>query len=345
MKKLSVITALIGLSAFMSSFDCESPIDKGNSLAITANEFMWNNLHLGNYDSIPAILNKLEVAYAQDPNNMKVTAHLGFVHLWAFSERGRNPSVDGINAHIPLSNKYFKEAIKLNPNDPRLKGFQAATEMCEGALSKNPQMIISGYSNGKKAIKSWPQFNRFALSFVESLQEKHTPLFREGMRYQWEVINECSCKNLTRKKILANPDTILKQLMSELSNTKDPMIKRACWNTWIAPHNLEGFFMNFGDMLVKDGKLVEAKVIYSAAKLTPSYNEWPYKSMLEDRLRDMEQNEKEFNKPMELVNVHGTKQIFINSEVSCTGCHQMSKKEFMRSGYKEPGNEMYFTKR
>jgi len=29
--------------------------------------------------------------------------------------------------------------------------------------------------------------------------------------------------------------------------------KRVCWNSWIAPHNFEGFFLNMGDMLVKSG--------------------------------------------------------------------------------------------
>ena len=29
--------------------------------------------------------------------------------------------------------------------------------------------------------------------------------------------------------------------------------RRACWNSRIAPHNLEGFFLNMGDMLVKSG--------------------------------------------------------------------------------------------
>jgi hypothetical protein len=30
--------------------------------------------------------------------------------------------------------------------------------------------------------------------------------------------------------------------------------KRVCWNSWIAPHNFEGFFLNMGDMLVKAGR-------------------------------------------------------------------------------------------
>ncbi len=345
MKKIIIAFSITGFFIFITSFNNIIFSDAESSVSKSANRFMWNQLHLGNYDSIPQILKKLDQAYNEDPKNMKITAHLGFVHLWAFSERGRKPADESYGEHIPLSNRFFNEAIELNPNDPRLKGFQAATEMCKGALEKNPLLIANGYTKGKKAIDEWTQFNKFALSFIESLQPKNSVLFKEGLRYQWEVIDECSCKELTEKRILASPDSVLKSLIIELSKTKDKKIKRACWSTWIAPHNLEGFFLNFGDMLVKDGKLNEAKIIYGGAKLAPSYKEWPFKKMLEERIKNTEENELYFNQPIELVNISGTKQIFINSEASCVGCHQMSAKEFKIYGYKEPGDDIYFSKR
>jgi hypothetical protein len=50
--------------------------------------------------------------------------------------------------------------------------------------------------------------------------------------------------------------------------------KRACWNSWIAPHNFEGFFLNMGDMLVKVGDWRTAQKIYANAKLSPDYANW-----------------------------------------------------------------------
>jgi hypothetical protein len=105
-------------------------------------------------------------------------------------------------------------------------------------------------------------------------------------------------------------------------------IKRVCWNTPAVPHNYEGFLLNFGDMLVKAGEIEEARKIYSAARLSPSYKEWPYKDILEDRIRKAELNKNLFEKRPELVIESNDNQIFINSVFSCTGCHQTSKKEF-----------------
>ena len=61
------------------------------------------------------------------------------------------------------------------------------------------------------------------------------------------------------------------------SSEKRESYKRACWNSWIAPYNLQGFFRNFGDMLVKEGKPEIARKIYQTAMDHPDFETWPYK--------------------------------------------------------------------
>ncbi len=60
--------------------------------------------------------------------------------------------------------------------------------------------------------------------------------------------------------------------------------KRVCWNSWIAPHNFEGFFLNMGDMLGKSGDWQTAQKIYSNARLSRTYPVWTYRPVLEDRI-------------------------------------------------------------
>lgn len=321
---ISILTA----GAFLLSFigDEKSSASK-SALAISANQFMWDNLHQGNYDSIPAIISRLKAAYDKNPDNIDVTAHLGFTYLWSFCERGRGKIDSGLISNVFQSNRYFKEAIKLDPSDARLYGFQSATDICEGAIKKNLPMMAKGYMNSLLAIGKWPQFNKFAFSIVGSQRKKNTMVYKLGMKYQWQLIDECSCKKLDEKTVMAAPDSVLRDLIVELENSTDYKTKRACWNSWIAPHNLEGFFLNFGDMLVKEGQLEEAKEMYEAAKLAPSFNEWVYKDIIDERIRDLKLNRVEFNKPLDLY-TSNTHQIFINSTISCVGCHQMSKNEF-----------------
>ncbi|MGZ4055842.1 MAG: hypothetical protein ACXVPU_01230 [Bacteroidia bacterium] len=346
MKKKSAFIFILVIASFMMSFienkyECSTETE----LARSANKFMWDNFHLGNYDSIPAILKKLDEANSYTPEDYKIIAHLGFIHLWAFCERGRKAPDSSVTEHIYLSNYFFKKAIELNPNDPRIRGFQSSTDICEGALSENLLLIIKGYLNGLRSIKKWPTFNRSAVSFIESQRDSSSRMFKQGIKYQWKVIDECSCKKLDKKTIMASPQKVIADMISEVRNSQNLLIKRACWNSWIAPHNLEGFFLNFGDMLVKEGHSEEAKEMYSAAKLSPAYNDWAYKQVLEDRIKNIESDKKIFNKKLKLIYRKNEKQIFINSKISCVACHQMSKKEFEKAGYREPTDETYFIKK
>ena len=97
--------------------------------------------------------------------------------------------------------------------------------------------------------------------------------------------------------------------------------KRACWNSWIAPHNFEGFFLNMGDMLVKAGDWQTAQRIYSNAKLSSTYAQWPYRRALEERIRDARDNVTAFNASADAGGSE-PRRIMIDSVFSCMACHQ-----------------------
>jgi len=345
MKKLFLVCFVVlqtGCAFMLSYIRDKQPSLHETREAQEANEYMWEQFHLGNYDSIPSILEKLNDAYETDPNNVKVTAHLGFVYLWTFSERVRQDLKVRMLENVFLSNRFFKEAMILNPKDPRLDGFQAAVQLCEGALTNNREMLATSYFSGLKAIKKWPQFNRFALGYVESQLDTGSKIYKQGLRYQWHILNECSEMKLTKEKILECPNELLTRLFNTINNSTNPKIKRACGNTWIAPHNWEGFFLNLGDMLVKAGELNDAKIIYNAAKYAPSFNQWVYKNVIDKRIAEMNENKEAFNRHQNLIHLSYMPQMMINSEMSCMGCHEMSKQEFAQAGYQEPRMEIYF---
>jgi hypothetical protein len=311
--------------------------------ASAANAYMWEQLHQGNYDSIPAVLAKLHAAYEADPNDAQVTAHLGFVYLWTFSERIRSSSSDRMLENILLSNRFFKEAILLNPEDARLYGFQSAVQMCEGALTNNLEMLATAYFGGLKSIRKWPQFNMFALGYVEGQLDSNSVMYRQGLRYQWRIIDKCSPRKITRENILENPEEELQKLYAEINQSEDPEIKRACGNSWIAPHNWEGFFMNLGDMLVKAGDTAAAKQMYQAIKISPAYPEWIYQDEVDKRINNMKSNVEAFNRKQNLIHLSRQEQMMINSSFSCTGCHSMSRTEFAKAGTHIPEMQQQIT--
>ena len=84
---------------------------------------------------------------------------------------------------------------------------------------------------------------------------------------------------------------------SSLETKEGP--KRACWNSRIAPHNLEGFFLNMGEMLVKSGDWQTAQKVYENAKRTKEYPSWKYQAALDERIKQAQANVALFNSPKE----------------------------------------------
>lgn len=278
--------------------------------AIKADDLFWMTFHNGEYEKIQRALNALTAAYLQTPGDAKTAAHIGFLHNWRVAERNRLESVPAtITDDIILSRRYFQEAVRLDPSDARYLGFLADSILLEGNFHKDDHLTHEGYLMLRVAIKAWPEFNLFSGGFVMSRLPSDTPWFREGMDWQWRSIDECNGEKIDR----ADPN-LSRYMIKETKEGK----KRVCWNSWIAPHNFEGFFLNMGDMLVKSGDWQTAQKIYANAKLSHEYASWKYQTVLEDRIKQAQDNVALFNAKKE----SPTARIMINSEFSCMACHR-----------------------
>jgi hypothetical protein len=200
--------------------------------------------------------------------------------------------------------------VELDPSDARYLGFLAGHTLAEGNLHKDEKLVREGYFMMLDAIKAWPEFNLFTGGYVLSRLPADSPRFREGLEWQWRALDVCIEGKIDR----ANPD-YFKYRELETKEGK----KRACWNSWIAPHNLEGFFLNMGDMLVKAGDWQTAQKIYANAKRATEYGSWKYQAVLEDRINQAQANVALFNAPTETPKAR----IMINSEFSCMACHRL----------------------
>lgn len=287
------------------------PVASTSQLSQQANQYFWNTLHLGRYDDIPVADKLLTAAYLENPNDPALAAHLGFLHIWKLTERGREKVIQPMIVNeIILAKKYFKDAVELNPNDARYLGFYADSNLVEGKIFHDERQQIRGYFALQRAIHAWPEFNYFTGGYVMSSLPIDDKLFQEGLEWQWKTLDLCAGKTINRQ----NPDftPYMKRETKEGS-------QRACWNSWIAPHNFEGFFLNMGDMLVKSGDWQTAIKIYRNAQLSKNYKTWPYRHLLEKRIADAEKNVTPFRK--DKVGMP-EKAIMFNSGYGCVACHQ-----------------------
>lgn len=294
----------------------KSAYESPSHLTSAAENRFWNTLHAGNYRQINDTERLLTAAYLENPTNPKLAALLGFLHTWKITERERSlesaedPTI--INS-IVLAKRFFADAVSLAPNDARLQGFLGDTMMIEGAIFHDEREEIRGYYQILRAIKQWPEFNLFTGGFVLSSKPAHSSQFQEGLDWQWRTLDLCAGTKVDRQHPDFSP-------YMHLETQQGP--KRACWNSWVAPHNFEGFFLNMGDMLVKNGEWETAITIYKNAKLSRTYSSWPYRDLLEKRIANAKANVAFFQELHTLAD----KTILFNSGYGCVACHQQNSK-------------------
>lgn len=286
-------------------------------LAEVADTVFWRTLHAGQYDSIPRAMLLLKAAYLQNPRDPRTTAHIGFLHAWSVAEGARllrrSPT---ITDQIILARAYFARAAALDPADARVQGFHAVFEMSDAAVQRDSAAAAAGLARGRAAIAAWPEFNWFTVGYTLSGHDHASPLFREGLAMQWQTMNACSRTPIDR----ANP-TAAVVLRAEITE-QDPRRRRACWNSWVAPHNVEGFLLNMGDMLVKSGDWRTGIKVYALAQGLGSYPRWAFRDVLEARIARAEQNVAAFRRAE--ADGADSPPITLRSRFACVACHQQS---------------------
>ena len=283
-----------------------------SAAAHQANQDFWQAFHGGHYDDIPHVLDELTAAYLANPGDGQTAAHIGFTHTWRVSERARlaAPSPT-ITDDLVLSHKYFSEATQLVPSDVRFQGFLGGMELAEGTVHHDEKLVRRGYFDLLDAKDAWPEFNLFTAGYVLSGLPYTDDKYKDALEYQWQTLDLCTDTHVDRK----TADYARNMSMETLSGRK-----RVCWNSWIAPHNFEGFFLNMGDMLVKAGDPETARHVYADAKLSKTYGTWPYRAVLEARIAQAPDNVALFRKPAAAA--ESTRAMMGATAFACMACHQ-----------------------
>jgi tetratricopeptide (TPR) repeat protein len=291
-------------------------LQKRTSEAEKVDEEFWRVLHQGRYEDLPKLIEQLTAVYLRTPHDSITAAHLGFSHIWYVAERERQEKIPArITDHVILARKYFEEAVQLNPSEDRYLGFLGASLLAEATIHQDERLKRKGYFTLRESIDHWPEFNLFTGGYMLSGLPFDSPQFSEALEWQWQALDACAETRVDRK----NPD-----FSRYLSLKTNHGRKRVCWNSWIAPHNFEGFFLNMGDMLVKKGELEAAKKIYANARLSESYSQWKFKDTLEQRIIESDQNVSRFRfVPHPLKRDRGKeRKIMFHSDFACMACHQ-----------------------
>jgi len=315
---LATATMLVASCARFAvwSAPVKTPSTVRTATATRADGLFWRSFHGGEYERIPDVLDALQAAFLENPGDAVAAARIGWAHVWRLAERARqNPVSPAIAEDAVLGRRYFEEAVRLNPRDARYLGFYGAMLLAEGSTFKDEKLSRRGYFTLQDSIKAFPEFNYFTAGYVMSGLPFDSPRYQEAIDDQWRNLDVCIGEKVDRE----NPDY---RKYMHLETTEGP--KRVCWNSWIAPHNFEGFFLNFGDMLVKAGQPEVAVKMYANARLSADYATWRYTAVLEDRVRNAFGYPPPFreDKPSS-----DAPRIMGQSGFNCMACHENSESD------------------
>ena len=296
-----------------------------SSFAIAADSVFWRTLRDGAYDQIPRAMALLKAAYLQNPRDPETAAHVGFLHAWRLAERARLAAVPPtLTDDAVLARTYFERAAAHGPASPEvIDGFLAAFQRTEGEIHADPALSAAGLARGRAAARRWPAFNAFTLGYTLSGRPDSSALFREGIELQWASMAACRAAAVDRADPAVGAGRVAQMAQH------DERTRRACGNSWIAPHNAEGFFLNMGDMLVKAGDWRTARRVYGLARLEPTYPRWAYRAVLEAREADAERNVTAFRAPevrgrppAGSASADPARRIMLRTPFACMACHQ-----------------------
>ncbi len=317
-----VALLLAGCGSFVAVYTApeKTPVKKAMKLKDGAVKKFWEVFHSGEYHEIANALAWLKASYLTNPNDPELPLYIAHLHFWRVSERfrlGENLSAN-ITDDITIAKKYFIEAKKLNPDDARIDGWLAGAALAEARIHNDEKDLRRAYYDGLDSIKAYPSFNYFSIGYVFSNHDHTHEKFAEAINGYFKSMDLAYHTSVDREHFDIAPYLSMEQA------EKDEKLKRAVWNSAIAPHNVEGFYLNFGDFLVKAGRTGQAGIAYANARKSGDYHTWPYKELLEKRIQNIRENVAYFREPVDRRNPTGNfadKRMIFNS-YNCMVCHQ-----------------------
>jgi hypothetical protein len=237
----------------------------------------WDAFHAQEYGRIAEVRMALESARAADPANPRTTLLYAHTGLWRIAEWGRDPSQSP--AEIPgiafATLTAFEEAHAASPDDHRIHGWLGAMRMAAGRATGDTALVASGQALLDEGVELHPQFNLFVRALSLGGAPRGSTEMAGAIDAMWETLDVCAGAEVDR----ANPD-----FRPYFGRATEVGPDRVCWNDALAPHNFEGFFLYFGDWLLKEGDVDGAVAQYRNATRIEDYAAWPFRADLEARI-------------------------------------------------------------
>ena len=276
----------------------------------------WRIFQTADFSKSDYALELLAQAAEGAPNDGKLRELVGLCRLWKVLEHNRvcMPSSD-LHDLARQSLVDFEETVRLDPCNRLTAAFLSGAKYQVGMLEGNAEMIQEASCELEQSTNRFPQFHGFVQGWITTaMLPCDDPCYEHGLDAYFRTINSCAGGiklSKERPRIGRIPFAFL-----AITSKKETV----CYDSTVAPHNLEGTLLGLGDAFLKQGKLQQAKMVYETVRRVPAYDSWPYKKILEHRLDNMDCLSRKFRADSGLLDVSEPAMLF-QSSISCTCCH------------------------
>ncbi|WP_437534089.1 hypothetical protein WME79_08325 [Sorangium sp. So ce726] len=310
MKSATLCVAALAVASCDGARDAPDASSGRPSLAQQGKEAFWDAFLNDRYEDLAASRDLLMRAYEENPKDAANTHQVYNAWFWTTGEIDRaDPPLtpQQIGASWDSFLRFIQEGRELNPDDARYDGWLGATLVIGGLDQRSADLVQQGRALLGAGTERWPAFGQFMTVVAFERQPVTSPEWAEALEAMWATVDTCVGAKIDRE----NPD-----ITPYLHKQGEQGLNSACWSTPGVPHGQEGLYLFFGDVLVKEGEVDAAEVMFRNARLTESYSTWRDRPIVEERLasdlamrsalyRDDDPN----NDPP------------VKTALFCTGCH------------------------
>jgi hypothetical protein len=276
------------------------PVTPGSSVFETAYTALVN----GQSDKTPALLAAIDTMVQEDPENGRAALYSGFMGLWEM-DQGQLSEAELLGT-ATTTVKRFAVARQLLPNDDRTSGILGLARVKVGKATANSDMVSQGMANLDDGIAVFPAYAHFLRAQATDAAPGNSADFADAISHMFAVLDAC--------REVPDASGVYIYQVGPLDRGRRP-----CNDEGIVLHVFEGFFLHFGDYLLKAGWTADkVRPIYRSATTSPTFGHWPFASLLQERIDQADQRAALYadgdptNDPT----------LFSTSGHECLGCHE-----------------------
>ncbi len=299
---------------------CTKKLDKKDN-TLSSVDLFRKYFHAGDYCKLPILKDALMGEYlqtygafvqTQDPalkiKVAKIAKIIGLAYLWTSAESGRDNSGPSSLNNMITAMFFFNTSYELNSDDTQTLGFLANVQLALGQIHRNQELIEEGVRLIALSIDRNPVFGLFSAAFGEVRAPTGSPVFQRGVERFWSYQDACMQTEVDRN----NPDWAPYLPIEGGENWN-------CPNTENSLHRVEAFLLTFGDSLLKAGDLESAETMYKNIKYISTANNWKYKYLVKDRLKNLESHYEALQSPDPS---DDPILVFSSKKYQCVVCHE-----------------------